>query len=93
MISLQEFFYYAGATTVCCPLLLLAFIGLLPLLGVTLSERAMSRATQLCVWVGAMAAISIVAVMWSNDIFKVPLDVGNWVNIPEEHFHLDLDHH
>lgn len=90
MISLQEFFYYAGATTVCCPMLLLAFIGLLPLLGVNLSERAMSRATQLCVWVGAIAAISIVAVMWSNDIFKVPLDVGNWVNIPEEHFHLEI---
>lgn len=87
---LPPFFSFAGAITVLSPAILLAVIGISPLLGGKLTERSITLVTQTCVSIGWLASILILAVMWSLDIFKVPLEVGNWVEIPEAHFHLEI---
>jgi NADH:ubiquinone oxidoreductase subunit 5 (subunit L)/multisubunit Na+/H+ antiporter MnhA subunit len=86
----DSFFLVAGAITVLCPAILLALVGVLPLLGLRLSERTITFATEACVSLGWLASIAIFCVMWSFDIFKVPLKLGHWVEIPQEHFHLEI---
>jgi len=88
--SIEMFFFLAGSIVVLCPIILLALIGILPLLGLPLNERTITYFTQTSVSLGWVASIAILAVMWSLDIFKVPLSVGNWVEIPQEHFHLEI---
>jgi NADH-quinone oxidoreductase subunit L len=90
MERFEQLFPYAGATAVLAPVVLLAVIGVLPFLGIGLRERFIARVTQACVSVGLLAAVFILGAMWSLNIFKVPLNVGNWVNIPQEHFHLEI---
>lgn len=90
MPNIDSFFIVVGAITVLCPAILLAFVGVLPLLGIRLSERTITFATEACVSLGWLASMAILAVMWSCNIFKVPLELGHWVEIPQEHFHLEL---
>jgi NADH-quinone oxidoreductase subunit L len=85
-----QLFPYVGAVTVLSPMLLLAVLGMLPLLGVRLSERFIARTMQLSVSIGLFSSLLILGFMWSLGIFKVPLVVGGWVNIPVEHFHLEI---
>jgi NADH:ubiquinone oxidoreductase subunit 5 (subunit L)/multisubunit Na+/H+ antiporter MnhA subunit len=86
----ERFLFVAGAIAVICPVVLLAIIGLVPLLGWRLNERTITYVTQTSVSLGWVASISILLVMWTLDIFKFPLKVGNWVDIPQEHFHLEI---
>ena len=86
----HQVFPYVGAITVLSPMLLLAVLGMLPLFGVRLSERFIARTMQLSVSVGLFSSLLILGFMWSWGIFKVPLVVGGWVNIPTEHFHLEI---
>jgi NADH-quinone oxidoreductase subunit L len=86
----HQLFPIFGATTVLSPLVLLAVLGIAPLLGIRLGERFISRVTQWSVCIGLVAASLILAAMWSLNIFKSPLLVGSWVVIQEEHFHLDI---
>jgi NADH:ubiquinone oxidoreductase subunit 5 (subunit L)/multisubunit Na+/H+ antiporter MnhA subunit len=86
---IDSFLYVSGLVVVLCPIVLLTVIGILPLLGLRLSERTITYLTQTSVSIGWCASVLIIAVMWSFDIFKYPLSIGNWVEIPQEHFHLE----
>jgi NADH-quinone oxidoreductase subunit L len=88
--NLATFFRTAGYIAVLCPAFLFAVVGLMPLAGVRLTERSISILTQACVIAGWLASIVTLAVMWTLNIFKVPLEVGNWVDLPEAHFHLEV---
>lgn len=90
MEHVESFFFVAGAITVLCPLLLLAFIGILPLIGIRLDERTIAYGTQTSVSIGWIASMAILVVMWNFSIFKVPIKIGNWVEIPQEDFHLEI---
>ena len=79
-----------GVITVVAPVALLVAVGLSALAGWSLSERATSRCTEAAVVVGLLAAIAVLALMLLSGRRNVPIELGNWVVIPHEHFHFHL---
>lgn len=79
-----------GACVLGSPALLLAVLGATSLLSRPLSEAATSRWTASCVVVGLAAAVAILASMLITGSRHVRLELGDWVAIPQEHFHFRL---
>ncbi|QDU73706.1 NADH-quinone oxidoreductase subunit 12 [Bremerella volcania] len=82
--------YVLGVAVVVSPTLLVMALGLPLMAGVRLSEVVQSRLTKLSVVTGLMAAIGILGVMLASGSRHVPIEFGNWVSIPQEHFHFHL---
>jgi NAD(P)H-quinone oxidoreductase subunit 5 len=56
-----------------------------------MSEDAMARWTASCVVCGLASALAIlVAMLWTGSRY-VPIELGDWVAIPAEHFHFHLE--
>ena len=72
------------------PILLLAILGLSALVNRPLSESAISRLTQASVLFALLPATTILVIMLVTGIRYVPIELGNWVNIPEQQFHFHL---
>ncbi len=84
-------FTFLGICVVVSPGLLLAVLGLSLLFDRPLSEMTVGRVTQAAVVTGLMAAIGILALMLAVGARNVAIDLGNWVLIPQEHFHFKLE--
>jgi NAD(P)H-quinone oxidoreductase subunit 5 len=83
-------FHFLGVCVVVSPALLLALFGVTSLINRPIGERLMAQATQTMVMVGLFASVAILGLMLSLDIRYVPIELGNWVVIPEQHFHFHL---
>ncbi len=79
-----------GLTAVGAPAMLLAIVGLTALLGRPLSERLTARLTQVTVSIGLAASIGVLAVMLTTGSRNVVIDLGNWVALDQQHFHLHV---
>ena len=84
------FFRVAGAVAIGSPAVLLALLGLPALLDRRLSERAIARATAGCVICGLVACILVLVGMLATGDRSVILDLGDPLNLPEEHFHFHV---
>ena len=80
----------AGIIVVGSPALLLAVIGMSALFGHRLEERTIARITQTAVVTGLFASVFILVLMLFRGIFLVPVSLGHWVDIPEQHFHFNV---
>ncbi len=80
----------AGIIVVASPALLLAFIGLSFLFGFRLSEKAVARVTEFSVVLGLLSAVFILVTMLITDRRLIPIDLGEWVAIEDEHFHFTM---
>lgn len=89
-MNVEEIFNGIGACAIAMPALLLAVLGLSPLLGRPLGEVAMARWTASCVVCGLLATLGILALMLASGARSVPIELGDWVAIPREHFHFRL---
>ena len=89
-MTLDTLFYTLGVTVVASPAALLFLFGVTALLDRPLSERTLARCTESAVFVGLLASIAIVALMLIAGIRYVPIEIGNWVVIPEQQFHFHL---
>jgi NAD(P)H-quinone oxidoreductase subunit 5 len=89
-MTLDTLFTIAGLCVVASPIFLLAVFGLCSLGGVALSERAMARCTEWSVSFGLAAAVVILGAMLLSGVRHVPVELGNWVAIPEQEFHFRL---
>jgi NAD(P)H-quinone oxidoreductase subunit 5 len=89
-MSIDGVFTALSTCVVIAPALLLALLGLTAILGRPLSERAISRCTETTVVAGTAATVSILALMLITGTRYVPVEFGNWVVIPEQHFHFHL---
>ncbi len=92
-MDISLIFRLLGLCILICPTLLLLVLGLTSLVGRPLSEQAVSRWTFITVTVGLFASILILAMMLIVGTRLVPVELGNWVMIPEQHeqhfqFHL-----
>lgn len=85
-----ELLQYLGVIVVVSPSLLLAVMGILPLLGFIPSERMTSRCIHLSVVTGLLASIAILSIMLITGARHIPIEIGNWVVIPQEHFHFHV---
>ena len=75
-----------GLVVVTAPVLLLAFLGLHPLLDGKLRERPVTRACQAATVAGLLAAIAILGLMLATDRRHVEVRLGDWVAVPHYHF-------
>ncbi|MCA9057982.1 MAG: oxidoreductase [Planctomycetaceae bacterium] len=89
-MTLDQVFYLLGVIVVVSPLLLLAVLGITTLTGRPLSERAQSRLTEVTVLSGLISAVLVLILMLCFDRRHVPLELGHWVDVAEEHFHFHL---
>ncbi|MCA9138304.1 MAG: oxidoreductase [Planctomycetales bacterium] len=90
MSALETTFQVLGTAVIVSPLLLLAILGLAPLVSRPLSEGAISRLTQAAVLFALLPAIGILLIMLATGIRYVPIELGNWVTIEEQQFHFHL---
>ncbi|HBN75013.1 MAG TPA: oxidoreductase [Planctomycetaceae bacterium] len=90
MSWLDSTFYILGTAVVASPAILLALLGLSTLVGRPLSEASTSRLTQAAVLFSLIPALGILVLMLAFGIRYVPVELGNWVNIPEQEFHFHL---
>jgi len=79
-----------GLTAVGAPAALLAVVGLTALLGRPLGERLTARLTQVAVSIGLAASIGILSVMLLTGSRNIVIDLGNWVALDQQHFHLHV---
>lgn len=89
-MSQTDVFRDLGYVVVAAPLALLALLGMSSLIGRPFSERATGRLTQLAVVSGLLAAIAILGMMLVSGTRYVPVDIGNWVVIPDTDFHFTI---
>lgn len=89
-LSLDPLLQGLGWLTIAMPALLLAVLGLAPLLGHPLSEQAIARWTEACVVAGLLAAVGILGLMLGTGSRFVPVEIGDWLSLPSEHFHFHL---
>tara|TARA_R110002072_G_scaffold145460_1_gene291942 strand:- start:86684 stop:88075 length:1392 start_codon:yes stop_codon:yes gene_type:complete len=89
-MTLDSTFQFLGLIVVASPAVLLVVLGLPMLLGKALSESVQSNFTKAAVLTGLSAAVVILGLMLAFDSRHVPIEFGNWVSIPQEHFHFHL---
>ncbi|MAT15238.1 MAG: oxidoreductase [Planctomyces sp.] len=89
-MTLEFLFQLFGTTVVVCPAILLLLFGTSTLLGRPLGERALSRLTEGSVLCGLFSAIIVLVLMLLYDYRHVPIELGHWVILDEEHFHFNL---
>ena len=79
-----------GVVVVASPAVLLLALGIPLLLGMKLSENVQAQLTKVSVIIGLISAIFILALMLMTGVRHVPIELGNWVSIEQEHFHFHL---
>ena len=89
-MNLDTAFFMLGLTVVISPSALLAMMGASSLVGLPLSERWLARFTQAAVALGLVGSLGILFLMLVTDQRNVPVELGNWVLIPEQHFQFHL---
>jgi NAD(P)H-quinone oxidoreductase subunit 5 len=83
----DHLFQILGTCVVVCPTVLLVILGASSLVGRPLHEKAISRLTQASVIIGMLAAIGVLVLMLSTGKRLVAIAMGDWINLPEQHFH------
>lgn len=79
-----------GYCVVIFPAALFGLLGITALAGHPLSERITSRCTEATVVAGLLASTLILFLMLAFGSRHVPVDFGNLVVIPQQHFHFHL---
>jgi NAD(P)H-quinone oxidoreductase subunit 5 len=79
-----------GIIVVASPAVLVAVLGVTTVSRWPLSERATHRWTASTVVLGMVAALGVLVSMLSSGVREVPVDLGQWVTIPEEEFHFHV---
>jgi NAD(P)H-quinone oxidoreductase subunit 5 len=79
-----------GRGAIGAPALLLLVFGLASLGSRPLSEKAMSQWTAGCVCLGLVSVLGMFALMLWTGLRYVPIDLGDWIALPEEEFRFQL---
>lgn len=79
-----------GLCVVASPAALVAGLGLTSLIGRSLSEELIQRLTYASTVIGLAAAVAILGIMLAVDTRHVPIELGNWVVIPQQQFQFHL---
>lgn len=82
---------YLAAIVLGCPILTLLILGLTGLFQRPLPERWVDRLTKFHVSMGLMATLMIFGIMVATNHPTEVLDLGNFVEIGQEHFHFHLE--
>jgi NAD(P)H-quinone oxidoreductase subunit 5 len=83
-------FTVLGTMVLASPAALAGALGLTAAAGRPLSERATNRLTYAATAAGLVAALGVLGLMLAVDSRHVVIELGNWVVIPDEHYHFHL---
>ncbi|SFI37394.1 proton-conducting transporter transmembrane domain-containing protein [Planctomicrobium piriforme] len=86
-MMIERVYFILGVCSVAAPLLLVTVLGGSTLVNRHLSERTTARLTQLVGFIGFIACVSILGTMLARGDRRVPIELGNWVVLPDPHFH------
>jgi NAD(P)H-quinone oxidoreductase subunit 5 len=89
-MSYETLFAVFGVVVVSAPATLLAVLGLTALVGRPLGERLTARCTELTVVSGLVSAAAVLVLMLVSGERRVPVELGDWVIIPQEDFHFHV---
>ena len=89
-MDIDTILFILGITVVASPAVLVFVLGLTSIVGKSLREQAIDRWTYATTVVGLLAAIAILGIMLAVNTRYVPIELGNWVVIPQQHFHFHL---
>lgn len=89
-MTLDSVLQILGLVVVGSPAVLLAALGLPLLCGFRLSEGFQAQLTKAGVVIGLVASVAILLLMLASGMRHVPIELGNWVSIEQEHFHFHL---
>lgn len=89
-MSIQHILEFSGAIALISPAVLLVILGLAPLIGIRLNERITSFVTQVSVTAGLLGSLAVLGIMLWTDSRHVPIELGDWVAIEQQHFHFHL---
>ncbi len=89
-MDFEPLFTWLGFGTILAPTVLLAVVGLTMLVDWPLGERTIARWTQAAVVAGLLMSVTILGLMLLTDRRSVPVEVGDWVVLANEHFHFHL---
>jgi NAD(P)H-quinone oxidoreductase subunit 5 len=87
----DRIFYVLAIVVVTSPAALVAALSLPALFSRPLSERAINRLTYVSTVLGLLAALCVLGLMLAVGTRHVPIELGNWVVIPEQHFEFHLE--
>jgi NADH-quinone oxidoreductase subunit L len=86
----DSLFLLFGLGVVASPVVLLAVLGSTTLLGRPLGEQVIARLTSAAVVIGLIPALAILVMMLVYNTRYVPIELGDWIAVDEEHFHFHL---
>lgn len=89
-MTVEQWLTPVGMAVSILPMLLFAVLGLAAFFGAGLREATISR---LALWtnlLGLAASLAILVAMLITGSRHVPIEFGNWVNIPDLHFHFHV---
>ncbi|TWU20367.1 proton-conducting transporter transmembrane domain-containing protein [Bythopirellula polymerisocia] len=89
-MSTNTLFFILGIAVLVCPATLVVILGLPPLVGRPLSEKTINRYAYAATVIGLLASLFMLAMMLVVGTRHVPIELGNWVIIPQQHFHFHL---
>jgi NAD(P)H-quinone oxidoreductase subunit 5 len=89
-MDLSLVYFIFGVVVIVSPIVLLGVICIPSLLGKSLSENAIARCIFLAVMAGLTGAIGILFAMLISGNRHVPIELGHWISLPEQHFHFHL---
>jgi len=89
-MDLSLIFQTLGICVVTAPAALTCLLGVSALFGRPMRERATAFWTEAAVLVGLVAAFGVLVLMLVTGRREVPVEIGNWVVLPEEHFHFRI---
>jgi NAD(P)H-quinone oxidoreductase subunit 5 len=89
-MSYDALFMMLGVGTVVAPIVLLLVVGINAFIGRPFGERGIAWCTQAAVIGGLASSLGILVLMLVSGTRNVPIELGHWVALPEEHFHFHL---
>ncbi len=90
MSNIDLIFRLCGVAVIVSPTVLFAVIALPSLLSWKLSEKQISRCCEMAVLVGLFSSLLMLLLMLVTGKRYVPIEMGNWVILPGEHFHFQF---
>ena len=89
-MNMDDVLFALGFCVIASPAILVGVLGLTSLVGWPLPEHSIERFTYASTVIGLLAAIGVLGIMLTVDRQHVPIELGNWVVIPQQHFHFHL---
>ena len=84
-MNADSILFTLGLCVVVSPAILVGVLGLTSLIGRPLPEHSIERLTYASTVIGLLAAVGVLGIMLAVDTRHVPIELGNWVVIPQQH--------